>query len=101
MMSESELVGGWRMITITKTGRNLRFYLNGQPYSKTYNSNFECISYGWGVFGDEGAQKGAVTRIGSWYNCSNNQTNFNGLIDEFRIYNYPMPDSQVEELFKR
>lgn len=98
MMSEAEIAGFWRKITITKSGTNLKFYLNGRLY-KGYNSSYSCAFSG-GIL-TLGARLEALTRIGGLYNCNTNQTNFNGLIDEFRIYNYPMTDAQVEELFKR
>lgn len=101
MMKESQITDDWHHLVCTKSGTKLRFFLDGDYYDSAI-SDYSCAftDYLAGNLTRVGA-KNALTRIGGLYSCNSNQANFNGLIDEFRIYNFPMTDIQVEELYKR
>ena len=100
LMKQSELANDkWHHIVFTKSGKNLRFYLDGNFYA-AFKADFDTVNEPRLSDFVVSSLTEINLRIGNYGACGNT-TNFNGQIDEFRIYNYSITDAQVEELFKR
>ena len=76
--------GNWYLLTWVLSGGNIYFYVNGVPY------NFSSFTYTDNIAHN--------VFIGSWYNPSNSY-DFSGLIDDVRIYNNVLSQSEISSLY--
>ncbi len=78
--------GIWHHVAFVVDGNNLYLYVDGkQDASSTWTSGAITIS------------GGGTYRIGDLNHASNYE--FNGQIDDFRIYNYPLTPTQIKDIY--
>jgi len=74
---------GWQHVALVYDGSTLQAYLNGTPVGAPQTVTL-------------GAVTGAL-QIGAWINNANNNTDFfNGLLDEVRIYNRALSQTEIQ-----
>ena len=74
--------GTWHHVAIVSDGSTLRAYLNGAPIGSTYNVAL-------------GSYSGSI-QVGAWIYGTNNVDFFNGTIDEVRIYNRALTQTEIQ-----
>jgi len=84
--------GQWHLLTSTYDGSEMRMYVDGQldgslAYSDGYESNTEPLKIGYYYYPYNDGQGGSHNRA------------LNGVIDEVRIYNRALTQSEITELY--
>jgi len=84
--------GQWHLLTSTYDGSEMRMYVDGQldgslAYSDGYESNTEPLKIGYYYYPYNDGQEGSHNRA------------LNGAIDEVRIYNRALAQSEITELY--
>jgi hypothetical protein len=75
-------VGDWHHFAATFSSNTIKFYLDGDDANSSYGSSIDSIGFENGSF-----------NIGSIADSSF----FNGLLDEFQIWNYGLTSSEIEQ----
>lgn len=88
----------WQNITITKSDRTLSVYLNGFLLTSSSTDNFTYGSDLDYTSNEEGEGKFTFSEL-SYGKCGFQEPLI--LIDDFRIFNYRLSETEVEELSKR
>lgn len=85
----------WSLVSITYNGSSIITYLNGvEVHRKSISGNMLGISCPLGV-GARYLEQGTSVPSDGWYSI------FNGQIDDLRIYNRALNESEIQELYNR
>ncbi len=86
----NNFIGIWHHLVMSFDDTGIRFYLNGKLKEiKSFDSNFRIASYDTNIF------------IGKHGNLNRQKTDYTpGIIDDIRIYNRALSESEIQQLYK-
>lgn len=91
-------IGSWVHLVVVQDGTSPTFYINGTEGTFTWGSETDKTAWLKAILTDASTDSDVFT-IGAFQNNGSDYAYFDGLIDEVRIYNSALTETEVDSLY--